>query len=98
MLKIPSEEISRRVGKIVWAKSFSVGKIFEEIGKSPSMEAVSQGASSVPVQATLVPPRFLLDALKELEAMRGQELDDHRSFPVDMVIPLVSSVASRCQH
>ena len=62
------------------------------------MEGVSHGASAEPVQATLVPPRFLLDALKELEAMRGQELDDHRSFPVVMVIPLVSSVASRCQH
>ena len=62
------------------------------------MEGASQEASGVPVQATLVPPRFLLDALKELEAMRVQELDTNSSFPVDMVIPLVSSVASRCQH
>ena len=62
------------------------------------MDGVSQGASGVPVQATLVPPRFLLDALKELESMRVQELDTNSSFPVDMVIPLVSSVASRCQH
>jgi hypothetical protein len=64
VLKIPSEEISRRVGKIVWAKSFSVGKIFEEISKSPSMEGVSEGASGVPVHATLVPPRFFRDAFR----------------------------------
>jgi hypothetical protein len=62
------------------------------------MEGVSHGASAEPVQATLVPPRFLLDALKELETMRAQELDENRSFPVEMVIPLVSPVASRCQH
>ena len=60
------------------------------------MEGVSHGASAEPVQATLVPPRFLLDALKELETMRAQELDENRSFPVEMGIPLVSPDASRC--
>jgi hypothetical protein len=50
------------------------------------------------VQATPVPPRFLLDALKGLETVRAQELDENRSFLVEMVIPLVSPVASRCQH
>ena len=52
------------------------------------MQGASQAASGLPVQATLVPPRFLLDALKELESMREQELDINRSFHVELVIPL----------
>ena len=51
------------------------------------MEGVSHGTSAEPVQATLVPPRFFHDALKELESMREQELDINRSFLVELVIP-----------
>ena len=52
------------------------------------MERVPHGAPAEPVQATLVPPRFFHDALKELESMREQELDINRSFLVELVIPL----------
>ena len=52
------------------------------------MEGVFEAAYAEPIQAILVPPRFFLDALTELESTREQELDANRSFPVELVIPL----------
>ena len=52
------------------------------------MEGVSHGASTEPMEATLVPLQFFRDAVKELESMREQELDRNRCFPVELVILL----------